>query len=71
MMKQANEKGQFLARNDLLRAEISHDLAFILHELNENAEAEIHFRGAVDISEMALQRNDNSTAISKRLCREG
>jgi hypothetical protein len=48
---------------------ISHSLGFVLWNLNEYAEAKIHFRRAVGIKEIVMQPNDNSTATSKRLCR--
>ena len=37
--------------------------------MGENSEAERHFRIAVEVKQVALQPNDNSTAISNGLCR--
>ena len=37
--------------------------------MGEYNEAEKHFRCAVDVEQVALQPNDNNTAISNRLCR--
>ena len=37
--------------------------------MGEYNEAEKHFRIAVEVKQVALQSNDNSTATSKGLCR--
>jgi tetratricopeptide (TPR) repeat protein len=63
-VRQANDQAKTVSKTDLLRADISHELAFILFKLNENAEAEIHFRIALGIKEMVMQPNDNETAKS-------
>jgi tetratricopeptide (TPR) repeat protein len=63
-VRQANGQAKSLPKDDLLRADIADQLGFMLCQLNEIDEAETHFRGAVDIREMALQPNDNSTAVS-------
>jgi tetratricopeptide (TPR) repeat protein len=66
LLKQANEQAKGLGKTDVLRADISHTLGFILFQINDYAEAEIHFKAAAATKKLALQHNDNSTATSKR-----